>query len=78
MYILYYLPTCPYCRKVIDYMEGNGITADMRDITEQEHADALVERGGKRQVPFLVDADRSVSMYESDAIIEHLAEHREG
>ena len=28
--------------------------------------------GGKRQVPFLVDTDRNIQMYESDDIIEYL------
>ena len=35
----------------------------------------LVKLGGKAQVPFLVDTDRDVRMYESDDIIQYLNEH---
>ena len=30
--------------------------------------------GGKRQTPFLVDEERQITMYESDDIIEYLAD----
>ena len=78
MYTLFFRPTCPYCQKVLAYMESNGITADMRDVTEQSHADELLKRGGKRQVPFLVDDENDVAMYESDAIIAHLSSRSAG
>lgn len=35
----------------------------------------LVELGGKQQVPFLVDPERGVSMYESLDIIAYVEEH---
>ena len=70
MYILYYRPTCPFCRRVLDFIEEHKIEVDLRDISEEEHAAALLEKGGKQQVPFLCDGD--TCMYESDAIIEHL------
>ncbi len=69
--ILYYKPTCPFCVKVLNYAEANNITFDLRNIEEDDAIAAeLVERGGKRQVPYLVDGE--TEMYESDAIIEHL------
>ena len=34
-----------------------------------------MEKGGKRQVPFLVDDERGVSMYESADIIAYVKEH---
>lgn len=33
---------------------------------------ALMDKGGKTQVPFLEDTDRGVSMYESADIIEYI------
>lgn len=72
MFILYALPTCPYCQKVRDFLNEQSIPFQELDITEEEHEKALVEKGGKRQVPFLVDEDADVSLYESDAIIEYL------
>ncbi len=34
--------------------------------------DILEKLGGKQQVPFLLDVDKGVSMYESDEIISYL------
>ena len=35
----------------------------------------LIAKGGKKQVPYLIDAERGVSMYESGDIIAHLEQH---
>ena len=35
----------------------------------------LIKLGGKSQVPFLSDPERSVKRYESDDIIEYVKEH---
>ena len=75
MLILYYKPTCPFCQKVLGEAEEMGVSFDLRDISSDEtNAEALIEAGGKRQVPFLVDTDRDVSLYESDDIIAYLRE----
>ena len=42
------------------------------DISDKASEDALIQMGGKRQVPFIVDNDRNIQMYESDDIIEYL------
>jgi len=48
----------------------------LRDIsTSDEVANELIARGGKRQVPYLVDETQGVEMYESDDIIAHLQKH---
>lgn len=50
-----------------------GVTLDLRDISESDTALAeLLEKGGKQQVPYLVDVDKNVAMYESDDIIEYV------
>ena len=70
---LYFMPTCPYCRKVLAYMKENDITMPLHDITaSQEDCDRLVAVGGKRQVPCLfVDGK---PMYESSDIIDYLSQ----
>lgn len=72
---LYYYPTCPYCQKVLRYLDKAGI----KDITLKNiHADAeadatLVRVGGKHQVPCLfIDGS---PMYESDDIISYLKQN---
>jgi glutaredoxin len=71
---LFYRPTCPYCVKVVRFMEARGVDfVTMHDITsEPDQAARLVEVGGKKQVPCLfIDG---AAMYESSDIIEYLGE----
>ena len=42
------------------------------DISNNESKESLIKIGGKRQVPFLVDTERNIQMYESNDIIEYL------
>lgn len=68
--------TCPFCQRTMQMAENLGVALDLRDVDESEEALAeLVERSGKQQVPFLVDADKNVAMPESNDIIEYLREH---
>lgn len=71
--VLYYKPSCPYCKKVIDYMDKNGISIPMEDTGDQDNEQELVRLGGKRQVPCLV-VDGS-AMYESSDIIDWLSKN---
>ena len=70
-YELYTMPSCPYCHKVLRYMNQHGIELPLRDITTDSAARATLERvGGKVQVPCLfIDGN---PMYESDDIIAYL------
>ena len=73
MLTLFFRPTCPFCQRVLREAESMGVTFDLKDISADEAAaEELIEKGGKRQVPYLVDTDRDVAMYESDDIIEYL------
>ena len=72
MFDLYILETCPYCKKVMRFLETNNVKYNKIDIADKTAEDTLIRLGGKRQVPFLVDKDRNVQMYESDDIIEYV------
>ena len=63
--------TCPYCIKVMSFMEDNSIAVPLRDIeADEEAAKTLISVGGKRQVPCLfIDGQ---PLYESDDIIAWL------
>lgn len=67
---LYYRVTCPYCVKVLRFMESNNITMEMRDTTQSANRDELVRIGGKAQVPCLFINGKA--MYESSDIIAYL------
>ena len=72
-YELFIMPACPYCQKVLRFMERRGIEMPLRDITSDPGArEELVRVGGKPQVPCLfIDG---APLYESDDIITHLSE----
>lgn len=68
---LFMKPICPYCIKVMSFMEENGITVPLRNIeADEDAAKTLVTVGGKRQVPCLFIDGRP--LYESGDIIEWL------
>ena len=74
---LYMRDTCPYCRRVIEYINSAGRTDIVyKDINKSEEAaETLVNVGGKRQVPCLFIDGKP--LYESLDIIKWLEEHPE-
>lgn len=68
--ILYYKPTCPYCRKVMAYMQDQDIEMEMRNTLEPGVIDELYALNGRSQVPCLVI--NGSPMLESDDIIAYL------
>lgn len=69
---LFILDTCPYCKKVIDYLKTTSIKFNLLDINNPHNYEEMIRLGGKRQVPFLFDDKNNVTMYESSDIIEYL------
>ena len=79
MLTLFYKPTCPFCQRVLGVTEDMGIEMDLKDVSaDTAILDELIEKGGKKMVPFLEDTERGVSMYESGDIIAYLEEHHKG
>lgn len=76
MITMYMKPTCPFCRRVAAVIDRLELEVEMKDIAEDEaFATELIEKGGKQQVPYLVDTEHDVAMYESDDIVAHLQKH---
>lgn len=71
---LYYMKPCPFCKKVIKFIEEENIEdVQLMDVFKTENMDELIKVGGKEQVPCLfVDGK---PMYESDEIINYLKEN---
>lgn len=72
---LFMFETCPFCRRVLNYLEESGRTdVELHNIRKnEEDRRRLIEVGGVEQVPCLfVDG---VPMYESLDIIAWLKEH---
>ena len=72
-YTLYVKAGCPFCAKVLNFMDEHHIVLPVMDVTLEPHKDAydeLINIGGKFQVPCLVFDGKA--MYESDDIIAYL------
>lgn len=66
---LYYFPECPYCQKVLAYLQQSGKSVPMKNLrAEPQYREELKKIGGKTQVPCLVIDGKA--LYESDDIIE--------
>lgn len=75
MITLYALPTCPFCAKVRNKLEELGLEFNELNIEEEKHRDDLIERGGKKTVPYLIDDSTNTEMYESGDIVNYLEEN---
>lgn len=74
-YELYKKDVCPYCQKVMRFMEKHHVQGvEMKDIVEEpKNKEDLIARGGMNQVPCLfIDGE---ALYESDDIIQYMKEH---
>jgi glutaredoxin len=63
---------CPYCKKVLEYLEAKSVQYRALDIADPVNKDELLHLGGEEQVPFLVDTEKNVKMYESEDIINYV------
>ncbi len=71
---LYQKEGCPYCHKVRQKMTELDLDYICRNVPDDDSKKAalLTKLGGMVQVPFLLDTDNDVAMYESDDIIKYL------
>ena len=70
---LFYKSSCPFCIKVLAFIEEKEIEVELLDVTSsKEISNRLIQEGGKRQVPCLMIDGKP--LYESDAIIEWLSQ----
>ncbi len=73
MFDLYIMESCPYCQKVMAYLDEKGINYRKYDINKNsDYKKDLIAIGGKEQVPFLYNEETDDRLYESDKIIEYL------
>jgi len=72
MLTLYVRPGCPFCGRVLEEGRFMNLTFNEKRVTDPGVVEELVQKGGKRQVPYLIDDEAGVSIYGSDEIIAHL------
>ena len=79
MLTLYYKESCPFSPRVMQIAENLGVELDLKDIeSDAAIAAELISKGGKPQVPFLVDTDKDVAMYETNDIIDYIRDNYAG
>lgn len=72
---LYNMEGSPYCRKVREVLSELDLEYVVRNVPKgSPKRTDLKERGGKVQVPYLIDPNTNAEMYESDDIVEYLNE----
>ncbi len=73
---LYTFKSCMFCERVRRAFAEMGIEYEevLAEMGTPAY-DELVKLGGRGQVPFLVDEDNNVSMYESNDIIAYAEKH---
>ena len=70
---LYQKEECPFCHKVRVALNDLGLDFICRiSKTGLAQREIMLKLGGKSQVPFLVDQEKGVMLYESDDIVEYL------
>jgi glutathione S-transferase len=73
---LYNMEGSPYCRKVRESLSELDLEHVVRNVPKGSPKRAeLAARGGKVQVPYLIDPNTGHEMYESDDIIAYLESH---
>ncbi len=73
--LLYYNPWCPYCQKVLDYLNQIHKTVPMKNLqSDLKYKEELKKIGGKTQVPCLIINGKA--MYESADIIRWLSQNK--
>ena len=79
---LYQAEECPHSTEVRETLSELGISYVIHnprsvedDVRNGSTYQQLVDGGGEDQIPYLVDTEHGETLYESDAIIEHLEEH---
>ena len=72
--ILYELPGCPYCAKVVNKLEELGLEYESRKVPgSRSERSEVKEVSGQFGVPVLIDEEHGIDgMPESDDIVAHL------
>ncbi|MFO7832625.1 MAG: glutathione S-transferase N-terminal domain-containing protein [Halohasta sp.] len=75
--ILYELPGCPYCAKVVTKLDELGLDYESRKVPRAHGERTEVEEvSGQTGVPVLIDEEHGVDgMAESADIVDHLEAH---
>lgn len=73
MLLLIHKEECPFCAKVRSFLSQNQISyISLVSPSNSKSRPILKKLGGQDQIPFLIDFDQGISIYESSDIIAYL------
>lgn len=72
MLTLYVKSNCAYSAAAIHGLEELGLKYTEKNISDPEAEAELIAKGGEHKVPFLVDDQTGICLYESGAIVSYL------
>lgn len=76
MLVLYNIEASPYCRKVRETLTELNLDARVENVGKfSARRPELLKAGGRMMVPFFIDPNRDVEIYESDNIVEYLEKY---
>lgn len=71
--IVYSTPTCPWCTKVMDYLDKNDIEYEAYDVAkEREKAKEMVDKSGQQGVPVIDIGGQIVVGFNEKKLNEYL------
>jgi hypothetical protein len=60
---------------VLAKVDSLELDIDIKNVSEEGVTEELIERGGKKQEPFLYDVEHGGGFYESADIVDHLEKY---
>ncbi|MFH1835230.1 MAG: glutaredoxin domain-containing protein [Methanobacteriota archaeon] len=72
--MVYSTPTCPWCKKIKEYLGGKGIVYEDLDVAgNQEAAQEMIKKSGQMGVPVIDIEGKIIIGFDQKAIDEALA-----
>jgi len=72
MITLYVKTGCPYCAEVLEVVDELQIPVTLKNVADPGVTEELIDIGGKKQEPFLIDDETQTLLYEADVIVDYL------
>ena len=71
---IYTTPTCPWCKKAKDYLQGKGVQYTEHNVAEdRDKLDEMVQLTGQRGVPVIIAGDQVIVGFNESKINEALS-----
>jgi len=71
--VIYSTPTCPYCKRVKDYLSRKGIPyTDINVAEDREKAKEMIQKSGQMGVPVIIIDDNEIVVGFNQSLLDKL------